>query len=65
MTIRAVDGQPGAQVIIISGPSGVGKDTIIDAMKRRHPEHPRRYVITVKVIDIFGNDTTQLLEVKI
>jgi guanylate kinase len=34
-------------VVIISGPSGVGKDTIIDAMKRREPEHPRRYVITV------------------
>ena len=43
----AIDGQPGAQVIIISGPSGVGKDTIIEAMKRREPEHPRRYVITV------------------
>ncbi len=34
-------------MVIISGPSGVGKDTIIDAMKRRQPEHPRRYVITV------------------
>lgn len=34
-------------MVIISGPSGVGKDTIIDAMKRREPEHPRRYVITV------------------
>ena len=34
-------------MVIISGPSGVGKDTIIDAMKRRTPEHPRRYVITV------------------
>ncbi len=42
-----MEGQPGAQVVIISGPSGVGKDTIIDAMKRREPEHPRRYVITV------------------
>ena len=47
MTIRAIEGQPGAQVVIISGPSGVGKDTIIDAMKRRQPEFPRRYVITV------------------
>ena len=34
-------------MVIISGPSGVGKDTIIDAMKRRQSEHPRRYVITV------------------
>lgn len=34
-------------MVIISGPSGVGKDTIIDAMKRREPEYPRRYVITV------------------
>ncbi len=34
-------------MVIISGPSGVGKDTIIDAMKLRQPEHPRRYVITV------------------
>ena len=34
-------------MVIISGPSGVGKDTIIDAMKRRQPEYPRRYVITV------------------
>jgi guanylate kinase len=34
-------------VVIISGPSGVGKDTIIEAMQRRQPPHPRRYVITV------------------
>ena len=38
-------------MVIISGPSGVGKDTIIDAMKRRQPEHPRRYVITVTTRD--------------
>lgn len=38
-------------MVIISGPSGVGKDTIIDAMKRREPEHPRRYVITVTTRD--------------
>jgi guanylate kinase len=46
LTNRAVQGQPGAQLVIISGPSGVGKDTIIEAMKRRAPQHPRRYVIT-------------------
>ncbi len=33
--------------MIISGPSGVGKDTIIAAMQRREPPHPRHYVITV------------------
>jgi guanylate kinase len=36
---------PGAMLVIISGPSGVGKDTIIDAM-RRMPPTPRHYVIT-------------------
>jgi len=34
-------------VVIISGPSGVGKDTIIEAMQRRMPAHPRHFVITV------------------
>lgn len=33
--------------MIISGPSGVGKDTIIEAMRRREPPHPRHHVITV------------------
>jgi guanylate kinase len=45
--IRAIEGQPGAQLVVISGPSGVGKDTIIEAMERRQPVHPRHYVITV------------------
>jgi guanylate kinase len=45
--IRAIEGQPGAQVVIISGPSGVGKDAIIEAMRRRTPAHPRSYVVTV------------------
>lgn len=34
-------------MVIISGPSGVGKDTIIEAMQQRSPPHPRHYVITV------------------
>jgi guanylate kinase len=43
-------GAPGAAVVIISGPSGVGKDTIIHAMRR--VEHPdRHYVITCTTRD--------------
>ncbi|CAN5637451.1 guanylate kinase [soil metagenome] len=44
--MESVNGQPGAQLVIISGPSGVGKDTIIAAMQERLPSHPRHYVIT-------------------
>jgi guanylate kinase len=44
--VRAVEGRPGAQLVIISGPSGVGKDSIIAAMQQRRPSHPRHYVIT-------------------
>ncbi len=38
-------GAPGAVLVIISGPSGVGKDTIIDSLKGRHRERhgPRRH----------------------
>lgn len=46
-----VDGAPGAILAIISGPSGVGKDTIIDVMRRHDVERgrtgERTYVITV------------------
>jgi guanylate kinase len=45
-----IEGQPGAMLIIISGPSGVGKDTIIDELKRRDAEtgtaDRRHYVVT-------------------
>ena len=41
-----IEGQPGAMLIIISGPSGVGKDTIIDALKRRKHEPEYHYVVT-------------------
>jgi guanylate kinase len=46
-----VDGAPGAILAIISGPSGVGKDTIIDVMRQREAATgrtgDRHYVVTV------------------
>jgi len=41
-----MDGANGAMLVIISGPSGVGKDTIIDALKVRHHDPDYHYVIT-------------------
>lgn len=45
-----VEGAPGAMLVIISGPSGVGKDTIIDAIRRRETAEDRNgdryYVVT-------------------
>jgi guanylate kinase len=41
-----IDGLPGAMLVIISGPSGVGKDTIIDAMQERTHDPEYRYVVT-------------------
>jgi guanylate kinase len=45
-----VEGAPGAMLVIISGPSGVGKDTIIDALRRREVDQgrdgDRYYVVT-------------------
>ncbi len=46
-----IDGAPGAMLIIISGPSGVGKDTIIDALREQERasgrEQERHYVVTM------------------
>ena len=44
--IEAMDGANGAMLVIISGPSGVGKDTIIDALRRRHHDPEYHYVVT-------------------
>lgn len=41
-----IDGAPGAVLAIISGPSGVGKDTIIDALRHRTHEPEYAYVVT-------------------
>ncbi|HEY4753482.1 MAG TPA: guanylate kinase [Candidatus Limnocylindrales bacterium] len=41
-----LEGAPGAQLVIISGPSGVGKDTIIDALKLRPRDPDYHYVVT-------------------
>ena len=46
-----IDGAPGAMLVIISGPSGVGKDTIIDELRRHEQERGledrRHYLVTV------------------
>jgi 23S rRNA pseudouridine1911/1915/1917 synthase len=41
-----VPGAPGAMLVIISGPSGVGKDAVIDALRRRGRRPPYHYVVT-------------------
>jgi guanylate kinase len=39
-------GAPGAMVVIISGPSGVGKDTIIEALRAHHDRPEYSFVVT-------------------
>jgi guanylate kinase len=45
---QPVVGAPGAMVIIVSGPSGVGKDTILRVLRERHPDPRRFFVVTYK-----------------
>jgi guanylate kinase len=39
-------GAPGTLLVIISGPSGVGKDTIIEGLRRRPKTRDAHYVVT-------------------
>jgi guanylate kinase len=43
---RRIDGAPGALLVILSGPSGVGKDTIIAALQARRRRPDYHYVVT-------------------
>jgi guanylate kinase len=43
---ETMDAANGAMLVIISGPSGVGKDTIIEAFKRRRHQPEYHYVVT-------------------
>jgi len=42
----AVKGAPGAMLVIVSGPSGVGKDTVITALAKIPAEPERHFVVT-------------------
>ena len=44
--MRESSSRAGAQLVVISGPSGVGKDTIIDTLKRRPQARDYHYVVT-------------------
>ena len=45
---RGAVGEPGAMLVIISGPSGVGKDTILRLLKERYSDPRRHFVVTYK-----------------
>ena len=45
-TPESLEGAPGALLVIISGPSGVGKDTIIEALAARPRDPDYHYVVT-------------------
>ncbi len=44
--VEAIDGAPGAMVVIVSGPSGVGKDTVISSLCLVPTEPQRYFVVT-------------------
>lgn len=44
----AIEGAPGAMLVIISGPAGVGKDTILERLKRLPSAGRREFVVTYK-----------------
>jgi guanylate kinase len=46
VTDTAVLGAPGAPLVIVSGPSGVGKDTVIEALRDIPSDPGRSFVVT-------------------
>lgn len=44
--MKTCTGVPGAMVVIISGPSGVGKDTIIQAVRAAHDRPEYEFIVT-------------------
>jgi len=44
----ATEGAPGAMLVIISGPAGVGKDTILKELKLLPSAAQREFVVTFK-----------------
>ncbi len=43
---RSAEGAPGALLVIVSGPSGVGKDSVIEALRREPRDPDYHYVVT-------------------
>ena len=46
MTSSLREGAPGSMLVIVSGPSGVGKDTVIEALRRLPVSTRYHYVVT-------------------